>query len=388
MAGSLARFPAALAAAVCLLPVAARALGCGGLPAAGKPPPLAILPVTVRPVQCELTAVPATDGHIHLAFAAQVTNLGRETAKVLSIIPVNPLNGFQPTGINKVLDSNDADITGKVRLFSPPTGKEADFSDLPAGASGMTFFDITYARADDVPGLVSNRITVEPGGAGSPLVGDADPVAVSREPPVILSPPLVGDRWWNGNGCCEVVAPHRGATLPVNGDIRPPEQFAIDWVQLTDQQGCCTGPVADLNSWPFFRAPILAAAAGVVVMAVNNEPEQVPGPPKGITADNAPGNNIIEDIGNGRFITVRASGDRQHPALDHGRKRAQPWRENRRAWQHRQFDGTPPAFPGDGPGRRAQRRRAALRVRPPDRRGPCRGTDGGCRCGLRKRPTR
>src|SRR5947208_513019 len=55
-----------------------------------------------------------------------------------------------------------------------------------------------------------------------------DPVCVSRRPPVVLSPPLAGHRWWDANGCCELVAPHRGATLPINGGIKPPEQFAID----------------------------------------------------------------------------------------------------------------------------------------------------------------
>ena len=303
MASRFVQFLAALAGVLCLLPDGAHAQACGELPpAVGELPRLAILPVTVRPVQSTLTPVPATDGLIHIAFAAQVTNLAPETTTVVSIVPVDPLNGFQPSGANKVLDVNDADITGKVRLFSPPAGGRTDVSDVPAGASGMAFFDVTYAKADDVPRLLSTRITVQPQGADAPLSADSDPVPVACEPPVVLSPPLIGDRWWNGNGCCEVVGPHRGATLPVNGDIKPPEQFAIDWVQLNEKNECCSGPVTDLNSWPFFRAPILAAAAGTVVAAVNNEPEQVPGPPKGITADNAPGNHIVEDIGNGRYI--------------------------------------------------------------------------------------
>ncbi len=303
MAGRLVQFLAALAGVLCLVRAGAHAQACGGLPPAARElPRLAILPVTVRPVQRTLTPVPATDGLIHIAFAAQVTNLARKTTTVVSIVPVVPLNGFQPSGVNKVLDVDNTDITGKVRLFSPRAGGRTDVSDIPAGASGMTFFDVTYANADDVPRLLSTRITVQPPGADAPLSADSDPVPVSCEPPVILSPPLTGDRWWNGNGCCEVVGPHRGATLPVNGDIKAPEQFAIDWVQLNEKDECCTGLVTDLNSWPFFRAPILAAAAGTVVASVNNEPEQVPGPAQGITADNAPGNYIIEDIGYGRYI--------------------------------------------------------------------------------------
>jgi hypothetical protein len=129
-----------------------------------------------------------------------------------------------------------------------------------------------------------------------------DPIPVGCQSPAVLSPPLVGSRWWDANGCCEVISPHRGATLPINGRIRVPEQFAIDYVQINAGNGCCTGPVKELRSWPFFGAPVLAAAEGVVVEMVNDMPEQVPGEVKGINARNAAGNHIIEDIGNGRYV--------------------------------------------------------------------------------------
>lgn len=75
------------------------------------------------------------------------------------------------------------------------------------------------------------------------------------------------------------MSPHRGATLPVNGSIVPPEQFAIDYVQLTPRNRCCTGPVRELSSWPFFGDPILAVADGVAVDKLDGMPEQVPPDP-------------------------------------------------------------------------------------------------------------
>lgn len=75
------------------------------------------------------------------------------------------------------------------------------------------------------------------------------------------------------------MSPHRGATLPVNGSIVPPEQFAIDYVQLTPGNRCCTGPVRELSSWPFFGDPILAVADGVAVDKLDGMPEQVPPDP-------------------------------------------------------------------------------------------------------------
>ncbi len=130
---------------------------------------------------------------------------------------------------------------------------------------------------------------------------------------MVISPPLVGPRWWDANGCCRVISPHRGATLPINGRIRVPEQFAIDFVQLTTTGGCCTGPVKDLKSWPFFGAPVLAVADGVVVEKIDGMPEQVPGEVKGITAQNAAGNHIVEDIGQGRYVLYAHLGTNSIP---------------------------------------------------------------------------
>jgi hypothetical protein len=229
-------------------------------------------------------------------------------ARISGIVPVDPLDKFRPTGRDRVLDTNGTPITGKVRLFAPPLPDplteppRRDFATMPGGTSGITFFDVTYRNAADVPRLIAHRIAVRLAGVGGTVTELTDPVPVDCRPPVVLSPPLTGERWWDGNGCCEVISPHRGATLPINGDVRPPEQFAIDWERLTDRDTCCTGPVKELSSWPFFGAPVLAAARGKIVELVDTEPEQVPGPPVGVTAANAAGNHVIQDIGGGRFV--------------------------------------------------------------------------------------
>jgi len=54
-----------------------------------------------------------------------VTNLASGAAEIGSIVPVDPLRGFQPTGRNLVLDVNDGSITGKVRVFGLQPGAPA-----------------------------------------------------------------------------------------------------------------------------------------------------------------------------------------------------------------------------------------------------------------------
>ena len=63
----------------------------------------ALNPVTVHVLGATIVPVPATDGLVHLAYAAQVTNLANEPATVEAIEPVNALRDFAPTGRNEVL---------------------------------------------------------------------------------------------------------------------------------------------------------------------------------------------------------------------------------------------------------------------------------------------
>jgi hypothetical protein len=279
-------------------------------PPASAGPAINLTPLTLHILQDTIVPVPATDGLIHLAYAAQVTNLQTDPVEVMEVTPVDAARSFAPTGTNRQSGSDGQPITGKVRLFGQPpqTGAQTSdsanyFSKVPAGGSGIMFFDVTYTEAAAVPRLLSHKIVVTNVKTGMQSVGLTDPILVSCDGPVVLRPPLIGHGWWNGNGCCETVNAHRAATLPANGTIKSPEQFAIDYVKVDGNGGCCTGPVHNNKSWPFFGVPILAAAPGRVVEMANDENEQVPGQPLvGVTVSNAAGNHIIEDIGGGRFI--------------------------------------------------------------------------------------
>ena len=267
-----------------------------------------ITPVAFRILQQTLTPAPATDGFFHLAYAAQMTNVSHHVAQLDEIVPTDALRGFAATGSSNVLDMDGRDITGMVLPFKPDAvdgatpAKSVNTRRFAGGASGIAFFDLRYRTKEEIPRLISHRLLVALDGSDGPLTEQTTAIEVSCEMPVRISPPMTGAGWWDGNGCCTVISPHRGAVLPVNGDFRVPEQFAIDFEQLNEHGGCCTGPVKELSSWPFFRAPILAVADGVVVGRTDGMPEQVPGEVKGVNAQNAAGNSIIEDIGGGRYV--------------------------------------------------------------------------------------
>ena len=128
------------------------------------------------------------------------------------------------------------------------------------------------------------------------------PLPVDCDEPAALSPPLRGSGWVNTNGCCAVVGDHRNAAFPFDGELRPAQQFAIDWAQMGVDRRCCTGDPSQLSSWIGYGAPIFAAAAGTVFSVERSLPDQQPVGTVGVDDTNAAGNSIIEDIGRGRFI--------------------------------------------------------------------------------------
>src|SRR5262249_42700052 len=126
-------------------------------------PPVNFTPVVLRVLQPSIEPVPATDGLIHLAYVAQVTNARRQPAAILEVVAVDPTADFAPTGRNIELDREGRDVAGKVMRFETSTF-DPDRSDpvqnfvtrLPAESGGLMLFDVTYADRAQIPRLLAH----------------------------------------------------------------------------------------------------------------------------------------------------------------------------------------------------------------------------------------
>lgn len=269
--------------------------------------PLALSPA-IWNVLGPIIAVPGTDGRVHLAYAVELTNHSSLPMTIESFEVIDPDRENQPTGTNQVLSVLNEDITGLAQPFILPlTLDKKNYTNLlGAGQGSVVFFDVTYDKRESVPAHISHRVTVtETTDQGETRTYTAidEPVTVSQREPIVLSPPLKGARWLDGNGCCKQIGPHRGIISPINGAIQPAEEFAIDFVQLDKDGRGYTGEVKDVKSFPYYGVPVYAAASGTVVEVVRDLPDQVPGAnPPSIAAADAPGNHVIVDIGGGHYI--------------------------------------------------------------------------------------
>ncbi|MBV9748490.1 MAG: M23 family metallopeptidase [Acetobacteraceae bacterium] len=287
---------------------------CSRLPPGYGHPPANLTPLSLQVLQRSIEPVPATDGLIHLAYVAQATNTQATPATIVGVVPVDPIAGFVPTGTNLITDEQGRSVAGKVKLFvtspdstlpddgpemEPPTAFSAS---VPAGNSGLMFFDVTYTDPAQIPRLLSHAITLAAPDGGPGVAGLTNPVPVGCRALAVVHPPLVGQGWTAFNACCTYAAYHRTAVPPVNGLLQAGQQFAIDYIQIGPDNTCCHGPVAAVTSWYGYGTPVLAAAPGVVVEVTNGMPDQepvgtiTPLPPARIT-----GNSIIEYIGAGQY---------------------------------------------------------------------------------------
>jgi Peptidase family M23 len=245
------------------------------------------------------------DDKTHLPYEIILMNMAAGSVSLKKIETLDAESGA-------VLGSWEGDgLAQMIRLNGGAKG-----ADLTAGGSGILFMDVTLDGGAATPKALRQRYQIAVTNASvADSAGDRDPAPLPPQditltgdpievgaPAVVIAPPLKGSRWVAGGGCCSPYSYHRGATLAINGGIRVAERFAIDFVQLNDQNMLNSGPQDQLSSYAFFGDEIYSVANGTVVEIGDGLPEQVPGKlPEGATIQMAAGNHVVVDIGEGRF---------------------------------------------------------------------------------------
>ena len=247
--------------------------------------------------------VQGADGRTHLAFELTATNYG--------VMPVT-LDRV------RVLDPADhaiADMAGD-KLKAMIVNKGGTGATLkPGGAATVIVDGIPLEGAPPAsvrPQVNITRQSVGADGKPAPLpanypfpatdVFTGSAVTVGARPAIVVSAPLRGARWLVLNGCCNEVTSHRGALMSVNGKLRVPERYAIDWIRLDESGRAFTGDGSKVKSYAFYGAPVYAVADGTVVNLYDGLEPQVPGRASvGITAPTIGGNMVVVDIGGGAY---------------------------------------------------------------------------------------
>ena len=235
-----------------------------------------------------------SDDKNHLVYELSVTNF-TGAPMIVDRVQVND-------GSDRVVGDLDA---AAVRGRLQPAGSRDGTDRLVAGQSGTIFIHLTIGAGAAVPDTLVHEVTVTadamPPGQNNPTIRLATTKVDQRQLPV-LSAPLAGERYIAADGCCDAVR-HTRAILPINGQTFVAQRYAIDYEQADDQNRIFTGDPRDPRNYAIFGKEVLAVADGTVVGTRNDLPEQVPGTfPAGIAIDEADGNYVVLDIGNGFYV--------------------------------------------------------------------------------------
>lgn len=275
--------------------------GTAATPASTAVAPNGTGPAEVTPVLGSVSTEPVpvvgADGATYLAYELYLTNATSSPVTVDSV-------QAQDASTGAALQTFAADdLVAHSRVVGTAPGAAPTTSVvLGPGQLGIVWLDPSVAAGGSLPDSLVHQVTLTFASAPNPLIPAELTETIARTPvsttsaPTIASP-LNGARWFDGNGCCSDVTPHRGASNPIDGQYWFAERFGIDWVQLTDDGTLITGPATDLASYPYYGARIHAVADGTIVAVSDVLPDQPPGenPPVGsLTLDQFGGNYVVQ----------------------------------------------------------------------------------------------
>jgi Peptidase family M23 len=285
-----------LASAVCHLAYASDAAGQPAPSAPSPFPPQIQLQVPFAP-----TAFPAEDGQ-HLLYELYVTNFEDTPITLDHVDVVDPTQPDRPplasfagrplSGIVRMAGTDDVmDMSGAVKPVN-----------INAGGSAVLFLSVTLPRGASMPAHLSQRLAFTSG-----EIVEGASVAPQHTPLKVLAAPVEGTDWIADDGPSN--APdnhHRRGIFVVDGTMTISRRYAIDWKQV--EQGVpYHGDVHADRSYYAYDKPVLAVADATVVYMRDGLPDNPPGhnkdfhPARPVTFDNAGGNTIVLDLGDGQF---------------------------------------------------------------------------------------
>jgi len=238
--------------------------------------------------------VPASDGKVHLAYEVQLTNVLAQEVTLASLAVLD-----RDVSLLKLTGEQ---LAGRTRVVGNPTPT----TKIGPAQNAVVWMDVALDKDAAIPERLVHSLSLSLPDPKPPLFPatmtiDIAPTAVESRKPIVLSPPLSGPGWLNGDGCCGMSA-HRLALNPIDGGLWAAERYAIDYVQLQPDGRLFGGDQAKLEDYPYFGDDILAVSDGPVVAAVDGLPEQIPGKsPTGLALDQYAGNHIVQDLGGGNY---------------------------------------------------------------------------------------
>jgi hypothetical protein len=250
--------------------------------------------------------VEMTDGKIHLTYELVLTNAAPVPFRVDAIeLHDAATSALVPNTTGRVDITPLVGGTEAEGTTDPGAGNTS--ATIPPGTAYVAWIDVVFPQKSAVPASIEHLVSgavLPPNGAPVPAqlrIGRTD---TATDGPVVLGSPVPAGTWYMSEGCCADDTHHRRGLAPINGLLSVPQRYAIDFYKLDDQHRTWVGDPSKLESYLTYRVPILAAAEGTVVAALDGfaNTTALPNPPKPPPVNETVGNHVIVKVADGVFV--------------------------------------------------------------------------------------
>ena len=247
-------------------------------------------------VPFEPTAFPS-GGQSYLLYELHLTNFQTTPLTVSRIdvldadAPSHPVATFESDRLAAMLQP----LGGK--KISDPKEKLT----IGDGQTTIVYLSVSFDRDVRVPERLIHRVT-----AGEASLEGAI-IRAHHTALHVLGPPLEGAGWLASDGPGnDPDNHHRRGVVILDGRAVDSRRYAIDWKLLRNGEAY-SGDAKNVHSYFCYGRRVLAVAGGVVVVARDGLPDNIPGhgdafhPAVPITLETIAGNYIVLDLGGGQY---------------------------------------------------------------------------------------
>lgn len=253
--------------------------------------------VTLTPLVVDVLSAPTpvkgSDLRYHLVYELRLEN---PTPTALNLTKVEIFKGTDDLKLVPLFALERDAIAGRFSIGGR-RGAEAPY--LTLGQFGVLF---VHVPVDELflPQSIVHRITGTLLQSNKQFTVVGGQSVVHSPTPLALAPPLKGEGYFAGDGCCDSMR-HVRALLPLNGSFALAQRFAIDWERVGNDKRLVKGAnpdLRDVKSYNIYGDKVYAVAAGTVVARRDDLPDQIPGKlPDNLPIDQADGNFVVLKIG-------------------------------------------------------------------------------------------
>jgi murein DD-endopeptidase MepM/ murein hydrolase activator NlpD len=233
-------------------------------------------------------------GRHHLVYELHLTHFGTSPATIQQIDVLDSERSV-------VASWSGRQLWQRIRIIGRPEGGVETAGLMQPGVRVVAYLWITLQPGASAPGALIHRLTLAAAdGQRETITTMALPVASGAS---TIASPVRGGPWAAIRGPSKTSG-HRLSIVTLDGRARVPQRFAVDWTLLGDDGLPFHGDRTDVANWYSYGTPVYAVAAGTVALVRDGNPDHPAfgaAAPAVMSAEAAPGNVVVIDIGHGQF---------------------------------------------------------------------------------------